>query len=120
MKLYFYILILLFSLKLYSQENKCSEFLNYIELNGELKSRLNNSDLNSSWLFKVSEYKYDNINYVIIETKINRNNISIKKYIYCKIPDNNWNKFKNGENGISDDFGKLFWKYIIKYKCDCK
>lgn len=119
MKLYILLILLLFNLKNYSQELKCADLLNFIETNGNFKSTLNNSELNSSWLFKVSGYTYKNINYVIVGIKKNENSTLIKKYIYCEIPTINWNKFMNGGNGVSDDFGKRFWKYIIEYKCDC-
>ncbi|HOD09657.1 MAG TPA: hypothetical protein PKH91_02850 [Flavobacterium sp.] len=103
----------------YSQTISCNELLSFIKENGYLKSTISSYTLNSSWLYKVTAYEYDYKTYVVAEIKRNEYSYSTDTYIFCGIPNNNWNNFKNSYYNSNDTYGERFHKYIIDYKCNC-
>lgn len=105
----------------YSQDVTCDELLTFVHEKGYLKSTLMNYTLNSTWLYEVKAYSYDNV--IFVEAKIKKNEYSIETntYIFCGIPSLNWSNFQySSYNDNNSTYGERFHKYIINYECDCK
>lgn len=97
----------------------CNELLNFIVSKGYTKSSLSSYVLNSSWLYKVTAYSYNNDIYVVAEVKRSEYSFSTDTYIFCGIPSTAWSNFQYGSYGDSESYGSRFNKYIMDYKCDC-
>ena len=118
---YFYILsFTLLSVFGFSQSLECDDLVTYVERNGSKDWwDLNSIDLiKSEWLDEVKGYKIED-NYVVIANFKKWNGVfwEYKKYIFCGIPERNWEAFK----AISFDktYGEKFHAYIYNYKCNC-
>lgn len=102
-----------------SSSVSCENLLNYITSNGYRKGSLSNYTLDSSWLYEVTAYAYEYDIYVVAKIKENEYSYQTKTYIFCGIPSQNWNNFKNGAYGDPKSFGERFHKYIFDYQCEC-
>ena len=112
-------MLLLISPIVNSQEVTCSELREFIEEKGWNDSSLNSYTLESSWLYKVTKYRYNFKNYIIAEIKTDEYSSTTRTYIFCDIPDYNWSGFKQGYYEDEDSYGKRFHKYIMDYQCNC-
>lgn len=104
----------------YSQSVSCDDLLSFIVENGYKKSTLNNYVLESSWLYRVTAYSYDYKTYVVAEIKENEYSNRTRTYIFCGIPNMNWQSFQYGGYGDPVSYGERFQKYIFKYQCNCE
>lgn len=103
-----------------SQEVKCTDLIYLVKNKGAMKDYVGPllpSD--SEWLFKVTSYEYNNYTYVIAEIK-RKDFKPNDEYIFCGIPQNNWNNFRNPWSDITKSYGEKFNQFIIDYVCNCK
>ena len=108
------------STKNYSAKIQCDDLINYVETNGFERDGISSLQLiNSSWLKEVKAYSIQNSIIVIAYIKEDELSMSAKKYIFCGIPELNWDNFYNGYYDIGKTFGEKFHKYIIDYECKC-
>jgi exonuclease VII small subunit len=105
--------------RLTSNPGTCESLKKFIIENAEIVSSIEKNTLNSSWLDNVTAFEYNNDLYVIIS--IRENNVSYKsnEYIFCGIPHNNWNSFRNKAFFNDSSYGERFHEYIFEYKCNC-
>lgn len=103
-----------------SQEVDCNELLEFIVENGYKKATLPNYILNSSWLYEVTAYSHEYKTFVVVEIKKNEYSSDTKTYIFCGIPELNWQNFQYGSYGDPTSYGERFHKYIIDYECNCE
>jgi len=103
-----------------SQKVECADLYAFIVENGYRKATVQNYILNSSWLYKVTAYSYEYEVYVVAEIKENEYSYKTRSYIFCGIPNLNWQYFQYGGFDDSPSYGKRFHKYIMNYKCDCQ
>ena len=102
----------------FAQDIKCDDLINYIEKEGRYIESVNAIQLlTSTWLKEVIAYSIENT--IVVIAKIQQNQFSTKKYIFCGIPKSNWNNFYVGINDMSKTYGERFHKYIIDYQCNC-
>ncbi len=97
-----------------SLENlSCEKLLEIVTNNGDRKAKLNDSDMNSSALYYIELYEYQNVFYVVANFKNRKMN-----YIYCEIDMESWNAFlENSERS----YGKGFQKWIKSSShCGCE
>ncbi|MES2447717.1 MAG: hypothetical protein V4546_11090 [Bacteroidota bacterium] len=102
-----------------SQTVKCNDLLDFIITKGYKKATFTSFTLGSSWLSKVTAYTYDYKVYVVADIKESEYSFKTKSYLFCGIPNSNWQSFQYGGYGIPTSYGERFHKYIIDYKCDC-
>lgn len=74
----------------------------------------------SDWLSKVDGYKYEGVIFVIAEVK-RKNSLLYEtdKYIFCGIPQKDWDSFAYPLSDIGLSIGEKFHKYIYDNKCNC-
>ena len=119
-KLFLLILFCLSNFIGQAQEVSCDDLIKFIENNGKLEKQVMSLVLDSSWLQKVTLYKYDNKYYVVAKIKKDEYSYFTKSYVFCNIPYSNWTRFYSLYNySSSDTYGERFHKYIIDYICDC-
>ncbi|MCB0501529.1 MAG: hypothetical protein KDD32_02515 [Bacteroidetes bacterium] len=97
----------------------CDELYTYIKSKGNQKGKVSSYTMNSEWLKTVTAYEYLGDIYVIAEIKRNEYSFSTNSYIFCGIPQSNWNNFKLGGLGVPNSYGERFHNYIFNYKCNC-
>jgi len=112
-------LMFLCSKAVYSQTVACNDLLDFIVEKGYKQATLQNYILSSSWLYKVTAYSYEYKIYVVAEIKENEYSYQVKTYIFCGIPNMNWQNFQYGRYGDPASYGERFHKYIIDYQCKC-
>ena len=104
----------------FSQDVSCEYLMEYVKNNGKNKGSVSSYQLiNSSWLKEVKAYSIENIIVVIAEIKKDEWGFNTKKYIFCGIPNINWDAFCFGMFDIDKTYGERFHKYIIDYKFNC-
>ncbi|MEI6755354.1 MAG: hypothetical protein WCK78_19620 [Paludibacter sp.] len=107
------------SISMVAQDVSCDELINYVKKEGHYIESVSALQLlNSEWLREVEAYSIDNT--VVVIAKIQQNQYSTKRYIFCGIPRSNWNNFYVGLNDLTKTYGERFHKYIIDYNCNCK
>ena len=116
-----FIIILLVTLSLNSKLNaqsvKCEDLMQFLVTYGE-EDEIPSYYLNSSWLYGVTAYTYNDVIYVVAEIKANEYSYNTNKYIFCGISTLDWMLFQLGDSETFS-FGERFHKYIINYKCNC-
>lgn len=122
MKKLFILILFLFFFKgvTIAQPVSCQDLLEFVVENGYKKASIPSYILNSSWLFKVTAYSYDNKTFVVAEIKRNEYSMQTDTYIFCGIPNYNWQNFQMGSYNDSKSYGERFHKYIMDYTCDCR
>jgi hypothetical protein len=116
---FMFLLITLLSASLKGQQMSCDDLIDILESEGYNEGTVNTSLVNSSWLKSANAYEYDGRLFVIAEIKSNEFNWSAKEYVFCDVPERNWNSFKNGYLNIGSTPGERFHEYIFEYKCNC-
>ena len=107
------------SLLLHAQQTSCESLIEYVEENGYKKGSVGAMQLlQSTWLKNVEAYSINNSIVVIAEIKKDSYGFSTKQYIFCGIPESNWEYF-SGFYSLTTTYGERFQKYIIDYQCDC-
>ena len=107
------------SMHLNAQQTSCEDLIEYVEKNGYKKGSVGAMQLiQSTWLKNVEAYSIDNTLVVIAEIKKDSYGFSTKHYIFCGIPESNWDYF-SGFFSLTTTYGERFQKYIIDYQCDC-
>jgi len=96
-------------------ETSCIELYGLVQVKGTQLESLSNRVMNSDWLNEVKVYRYQNKLFVSANIK----DVTTKTYLFCNIPDSNWDRFKNGGLYDSNSYGERFHKYVFEYKCDC-
>jgi ribosomal protein S8 len=94
----------------------CDEIYEFIKSNGINMGKINKYTLNSSWLNEVEAYNYEQNYFIVAKIKGDNDSSLINSYIFCSIPQTNWNNFKFGNKGT---YGERFHEYIFNYKCNC-
>jgi len=90
----------------------CDELLEFIQNEGDRIRYLDDSDMNSTALYSVSLYEYDDIYYVVIRFQDGNH-----EYIYCDIDLSYWNRFADN---VEDSYGRGYQNWIRPYtSCDC-
>jgi hypothetical protein len=113
-------LLFLFSLQSYSQTVSCNELLEYVLDEGSEIGKINPVQLyKSGWLESVEAYSISNSIAIIAEIKKDDYGFNTKKYIFCNVPQANWDAFYFGLYDKGKTYGERFHKYIIDYTCDC-
>ena len=120
-KIFIFLFLSLITIKSFGQEIKCNDLIDYVVKNGTYKDSVFPIQLiNSDWLNKVEAYSIENKIIVIAEIKSKELFSKNKKYIFCGIPNENWNAFYVGLYDMDKSYGERFHKYIFDYKCECK
>lgn len=101
----------------YNSYDSCEDLLVLIQEHGNELRSVSSYRLDSEWLKSVSLYSYDEKLFVEAEIFDNTSRIFATSYIFCDIPEDNWNSFSRG---YSDSYGERFHKYIIDYVCNCE
>lgn len=99
-----------------AQDVSCSELVQFIEQEGWEKGSLNSFQLDSEWLYSVTAYSYDYKTFVVAEIK---QGWSTNTYIFCGVPDSNWNNFSAWSISGDVSYGERFHRYIMDYTCNC-
>ncbi|HBD27460.1 MAG TPA: hypothetical protein DC020_11665 [Flavobacterium sp.] len=98
----------------------CDDLISYVKENYKTKQVVESYQLiTSTWLKKVSAYSIENKIVVIAEIKLNEISLESKEYIFCEIPNENWNNFYYGTFDAMKTFGERFHIYILDYDCYC-
>lgn len=118
-KILLILLLSITSLNSFSQTVKCNDLHVFIVENGYKKATLQSYILSSSWLYKVTAYSYDYKIYILAEIKENEYSYKTNTYIFCGIPNMNWQNFQYGGYDDPNSYGERFHKYIIDYQCNC-
>lgn len=118
-KRYFTLLVGWFlSISLMAQDVSCNELIDYVKKEGRYIESVSAIQLlSSAWLREVEAYSIDNS--IVVIAKIQQDQYSTKRYIFCGIPRSNWNNFYVGLNDLTKTYGERFNKYIMDYKCNC-
>lgn len=102
-----------------SQQITCDDLINYVLDKGSRRGSVGSLSLmNSSWLKSVEAYSIENTIVVIAEIK-RENSYSTKKYIFCGVPSQNWDRFSSGLYNMDKTYGEKFHDYIMDYQCNC-
>ncbi len=120
------VLLLIGGIKLTAQDISCEDLMGLVEDEGYNFDNVGFYQLmNSSWLKDVKAFKieidYRDIIFVFAEIKKDEYGFSTKKYVFCNVPQSNWDKFSKPFLNFSDNstYGERFHKYIIDYVCNC-
>ncbi len=102
-----------------AQDVSCNELIDYVKKEGKYVGSVSVFQLlNSEWLKEVEAYSINNT--IVVIAKIQVNQYTTKKYIFCGIPKTNWDNFYVGLNDLTKSYGERFNKYIMDYTCNCK
>jgi hypothetical protein len=119
MKIFTFMISMCLSVLLHAQQTSCESLIEYVEENGSKKGSVGAMQLlQSTWLINVDAYTINNTLVVIAEIKKDSYGFSTKQYIFCGIPESNWEYF-SGFYSLTSTYGERFQKYIIEYQCDC-
>jgi hypothetical protein len=102
-----------------AQDVSCTELMDFVKSNGYKKGSLNSLSLNSSWLHEVTAFTYESKIFVVARIKANEYSLSTDSYIFCGIPNRNWENFKSWNISGDDNYSEKFHEYIMPYKCNC-
>jgi hypothetical protein len=107
-------LILIFTSAIsYCQSNNYYDVLNYLKQNSQHNEQV--ACYGSSILVKAEYYISNNLGYAVMYIKQSDYDMYGKPYVYCSVPVNRWQDFKNG--GLSS-WGESFHKFIKPYTCN--
>ncbi len=95
----------------------CYTLLNHVLDNGVPLASIDEVELNSSYLRKVS--LYDVRGHSIVIAKMTNDDNYIKDYIFCDFPYDNWKLFETPTKLRISTYGERFWDYIKPYRCNC-
>lgn len=132
----FAIILIVSITHVYSQEYSCSQFIDYVESNGQRMST-NDAPLMTKWLGDVVAYsmvepdpslykfadmiehaKSDGVYVVVAEFLSSELFVNSKKYVFCGVPISNWEEFEYSFY-LRLTRGETFHKYIRNYTCNC-
>ena len=100
-----------------AQTPTCAEVVDFVKSQGSRVSNVSSYTLSSSWLTDVTAYRYESTYFVIAKIKRNDHDFSLKSYVFCGVPYQNWNKFTSYYTDAT--YGERFHAYIMDYVCDC-
>ena len=107
------------SIELQAQNVSCAELMDFVEDKGVKNGSMSAISLQSSWLHEVTAYSYKMKIYVVAKIKENEYSLSTSSYVFCGIPNRNWQNFKSWNISGDDNYGKKFHEYIMPYTCNC-
>lgn len=106
------------TISMVAQDVNCDDLINYVKKEGQYIESVSAIQLlNSAWLREVEAYSIENS--IVVIAKIQQDQYTTKRYIFCGIPRSNWNNFYVGLNDLTRTYGERFHKYIMDYKCNC-
>lgn len=120
-KIVFIILVILISFdSALAQVTSCDQLIDYVNKNGSRKDRIDSALNESSWLKKVESFTIENSIVVIAELYTDEHYLNSKKYIFCNVPEMEWDAFNNNRKLLlAKSLGELFHEYIYEFKCNC-
>jgi hypothetical protein len=101
-----------------AQDVTCNELADFVKSEGYYKANVPGYILDSEWLSDVTAYSYEYKVYVIAKIKKSEWDFNPKSYVFCGIPETNWNKFSSLYSDHA--YGERFHAYIMDYKCNCR
>ncbi len=103
-----------------AQQVDCDDLMDFVKQEGYYYAQVSSVSLiESTWLKEVKAYKYDYKIYVIAKIKTDEWGFNTKNYIFCSVPQSNWNNFSSIYSFDNLSYGERFHKYIMDYQCNC-
>jgi hypothetical protein len=97
----------------------CQALISFVENRALLYSVNYGSNMGSPWLEEVRLYNLNDELYVWARIREDEFDTNGKKYLYCNVPQSNWNNFLFGREWDSESYGIRFNYYIVPFECDC-